>query len=235
LVQRANSGRDYESCLDKLARYFADLDLADLEPPIGTERLEEFLDYQWGSRSGRTFNKALSVLHDFFRHHQLRGNIQGDPTLAIPRAKKRDIHRESIPAEDRARLFAANDDLRDRVALRLLLDYGIRKGSLQGIQYRHFDHQRRRVTLVVAKGGKVRELPIPDKDFWLDLERLILDVEAPLHRRTTHARCHWQPQGRPGTARARLGQHNRRHLYRLGRSAVGVVAAATFAAEDDRE
>jgi hypothetical protein len=52
------SYRDYESCLDKLARYFADLDLHDLEPPVGTERLEEFLDYQWGTRSGRTFNKA---------------------------------------------------------------------------------------------------------------------------------------------------------------------------------
>jgi integrase len=121
------------------------------------------------------------MLHDFFRHHQLRGNIQGDPTLAIERAKKRDVHRETIPSEDRAKLLAANDDLRDRVALRLLLDYGIRKGSLQGIQYRHFDHQRRRLILVVAKGGKVRELPIPDKDFWLDLERLILDVEAQPH------------------------------------------------------
>jgi hypothetical protein len=171
-----SSYRDYEACLDKLARYFADLDLADLEPPVGTERLEEFLDHQWGTRSGRTFNKALSILHDFFRHRQLRGNIQGDPTLAIERVKKRDVHRETIPPEDRAGLLAANEDRRDRVALRLLLDYGIRKGSLRGIHYRHFDHQRRRLTLVVAKGGKVRELPIPDTDFWLDLRRLIIDV-----------------------------------------------------------
>lgn len=176
-----SSYRDYESILDKLARYFADLEIGDLEPPVGTERLEEFLDYQWGAQSGRTFNKAVSVLHDFFRFHQLRGNIQGDPTLAIERAKKRDVHREAIQQEDRAKLLAANDDLRDRLALRLLLDYGIRKGSLQGIQYRHFDHQRRRLSLVVAKGGKVRELPIPDKDFWLDLERLILEVEAQPH------------------------------------------------------
>ena len=65
----------------------------------------------------------------------------------------------------------------ERVALRLLLDYGIRKGSLKGSST-GTDHQRRRVTLVVAKGGKVRELPIPDRAFWLDLERLILDVEG---------------------------------------------------------
>jgi integrase/recombinase XerC len=176
-----SSYRDYESILDKLARYFADLDLCDLEPPVGTERVEEFLEHQWGAQSGRTFNKALSVLHDFFKHHQLRGNVQGDPTLAIERAKKRDVYRETIPLEDRLLLLAANDDLRDRVALRLLLDYGIRKGSLQGIQYRHFDHQRRRLSVVQAKGGKARDLPIPDLDLWLDLERLIIDVSAEPH------------------------------------------------------
>jgi hypothetical protein len=191
-----SSYRDYESILDKLARYFADLDLQDLEPPVGTERLEEFLHHQWGERDGRTFNKALSVLHDFFKHHQLRGNIQGDPTLAIERAKKRDPVRERIPPEHRGKLLASNDDLRDRVALRLLLDYGIRKGMLQGVQFKHFDHQRRRLTLVKMKGGKVRELPIPDKNFWLDLERLILEREAQpdhylLNRRKTI------PHGKP--------------------------------------
>jgi integrase len=199
-----SSYRDYEACLDKLARYFADLDLADLEPPVGTERLEEFRDHQWGTRSGRTFNKALSILHDFFRHHQLRGNIQGDPTLAIERAKKRDVHRETIPPEDRAGLLAANEDRRDRVALRLLLDYGIRKGSLRGIHYRHFDHQRRRLTLVVAKGGKVRELPIPDTDFWAR-------SGAPDHRRRGAAaplpalRAAHNPVRPPRRARATAG------------------------------
>jgi integrase/recombinase XerC len=38
-----SSYRDYESCLDKLARYFTDLQLEDFDPPVGTERLEEFL------------------------------------------------------------------------------------------------------------------------------------------------------------------------------------------------
>jgi hypothetical protein len=60
------SYRDYEACLDKLARYYADLELGDLEPPVGTERLEEFLEFQWGARADRTYNKNLSILHDFF-------------------------------------------------------------------------------------------------------------------------------------------------------------------------
>ena len=66
------SYRDYESCLDKLARYFADLQAEDFEPPVGTERLEEFLDFQWGSQSGRTYNKNLSILRDFFKFQVLR-------------------------------------------------------------------------------------------------------------------------------------------------------------------
>jgi integrase/recombinase XerC len=80
----------------------------------------------------------------------------------------------------RAAILASNPDLRDRIALRLLLDYGLRKGALQRIQYRHFDHQRRRLT-IFTKGEKIRELPIPQADFWLDLERLILDLEAQPH------------------------------------------------------
>jgi hypothetical protein len=39
-----SSYRDYESCLDKLARHFLDLQIEDFEPPTGTERIEEFLD-----------------------------------------------------------------------------------------------------------------------------------------------------------------------------------------------
>lgn len=38
-----SSYRDYEGCLDKLARHFPDLDLDDFEPPVGTERVEQFL------------------------------------------------------------------------------------------------------------------------------------------------------------------------------------------------
>jgi hypothetical protein len=60
-TQAANEGsyRDHEACLDKLARYLADLELSDLEPPLSTELLEEFLDFQWGSRMELTYNKNL--------------------------------------------------------------------------------------------------------------------------------------------------------------------------------
>jgi site-specific recombinase XerC len=165
---------EYEGCLDKLARFFADLELEHFEPPVGTERLEEFLDAHWGEREPRTYNKNLSCLRDFFKFHVLRGRLHGDPTLPIERAKARGVHRETFTAEQRRAVLAENAELRDRIALRLLLDYGLRKGALRNIQFRHFDHNRRRLT-VFTKGRKVQTLPIPHKDFWLDLDRLTLE------------------------------------------------------------
>lgn len=171
------SYRDYEASLDKFARYFPDLDLADFEPPVGTQRLEEFFDAQWGSGAPRTYNKNLSIIGDFFKHHVIRGSLHGDPTTPIERAKARGVYRTTFSADQRRAIITEQIELRDRLGLRLLLDYGLRKGSLQAVRFQHFDHVRKRLT-IFAKGGKVRTLPLPDPAFWHDLERLILDTEA---------------------------------------------------------
>jgi site-specific recombinase XerD len=172
-----DSYRDYESCLDKLARHFADLELRDFEPPVGTERLEEFLDFQWGAKAGRTYNKNLSILRDFFKFQVLRSKLHGDPTLPIERATNRSVHRTIFSTDERNAILASNPALRDKIALRLLLDYGLRKGALQHVQFKHFDHHRKRLT-IFTKGGKIRDLPIPQSGFWFDLERMILEEEA---------------------------------------------------------
>jgi len=171
------SYRDYEGCLDKLARYFLDLEIEDLEPPAGTERLEEFLDAQWGEREGRTYNKNLSILRDFFKWAVLRGKLHGDPTLPIERAKKRDVHRETFSEDQRRAIIAAQEYVRDRLAVQLLLSYGLRKGALRIAKFKHFDHYRRRLT-IFTKGERVREVPIPDPSFWDELGRLIIEEEA---------------------------------------------------------
>jgi site-specific recombinase XerC len=172
-----SSFRDYESGLDKLARYFLDLRIEDFEPPTGTERLEEFLDHQWGAGAPRTYNKNLSICKDFFQWQVKRGRIHGDPTLLIERAKSRQVYRTTFTADQRHAIIAGQDSLRDRIALRLLFDYGLRKGALCALQFQHFDHQRRRVT-IFTKGQKIRELPLPDPALWKDLERHILEVGA---------------------------------------------------------
>lgn len=171
------SYRDYESVLDKFARFFMHSELAEFDSPDATERLEMFLDEQWGHREPRTYNKALSVLHSFFHWQAMRGAVNGDPTVRIERAKASDVERTTFNESERAAIISSQDELRDRVALRLLLDYGLRKGALRSVQFKHFDHYRKRVT-IFTKGRKVRELPIPSTPFWFDLERLIVEWEA---------------------------------------------------------
>jgi site-specific recombinase XerC len=176
-----SSARDYESSLDKLVRYFADLELKDFEPPIGTQRVEEFLEQQWGrNRAARTYNKNLSYMRSFFQFHVRRGTLVGDPTLTIERAKVRGVYRTTFSNDQRRAIIAEQESLRDRLSLRLLLDYGLRKGALQKVQFKHFDHFRKRLT-TFSKGQKVREVPIPDPGFWFDLERHMQDVEAEPH------------------------------------------------------
>lgn len=68
-------------------------------------------------------------------------------------------------------------ELRDRIALRLLLDYALRKSALRSIQINHFDYERHRL-IIFTKGKKVREIPIPDPAFWTNLEHYILESEA---------------------------------------------------------
>ena len=122
------SYRKYEAVLDKLARYFPDLEISDFEPPVGTQRIEEFMDAHWGDKEPRTYNSCLSVVKDFFKYQTVLGALRGDPTLAIERAKARDPHRETFTGDQFRAIVASQDDLRDRIVLRLLLTYGLRKG-----------------------------------------------------------------------------------------------------------
>jgi integrase len=224
-----SSFRDYEGCLDKFCRFFLDLELADFEPPVGTGRLEEFLDAQWGNGAPRTLNKNLSILRDFFKWAVLRGKLHGDPTLPIERARSRGVHRTTFTADQRRAIIAEQPDLRSRLGLRLLLEYGIRKGSLQAIRFNHFDHVRKRLTLF-AKGGKVRNLPIPDPAFWHDLERLILDTEA--------SGSHFLMQRTKGNAAKRtlipdkpMGGHGMHSWWYRCLARAGVVPEGTQAGE----
>jgi integrase len=172
-----SSYRNYEGILHKLVIDHADLELADFEPPAGTELVEQFMDRRYADGSPRAYNRNLSIVRDYFKWAQIRGKLQGDPTLAIERAKPRDVYRTTFSQDERTAIIASATDRRDRLALRLLLDYALRKGALQVIQFQHFDFQRRRLT-IFTKGRKVRDLPIPQEDFWMELELLKLEWEA---------------------------------------------------------
>lgn len=163
------SYRGYEHCLAELALFYPDKVLEDFIPPAGTELIEEFLHTRWGRSEPRTYNKNLSILSDFFKWQALRQRLLGDPTLPIERAKKKAIYRSTFTKEQVTAILAAARGPRERIALRLLLNYGIRKGTLQKVRLHHFSAERRHVVLF-TKGQKVQTLPIPQQVIWDDLD-----------------------------------------------------------------
>jgi site-specific recombinase XerD len=167
----------YESTLAKFASHFGDLEVAKFEPPAGTELVEEWLDAEWGRHEPTTYNRHLAPVRDFFRFQVERQRMVGNPTSVIKPAKKRELYRTVFTPDQVRAILASQDNARDRIALRLLLHYGLRRGALQAIQFKHFDHLRQRLT-VFLKGGKVRSLPIPEPAFWDELGRHIIEAEA---------------------------------------------------------
>lgn len=168
----AETLRDYEAILAKLALDHADLELSDFEPPVGTERLREFIENRWGDRTPRTRAKVISVLRDFFSWAVREAKVNGNPAQPIFRPRKRDVARGTFAEGDVRKLLAAQTRQRDRVALLLLFRLGLRKSELARVQFSHYDGRN---LTVFGKGGKVRYLPIIDRELRLELERHILD------------------------------------------------------------
>jgi integrase len=163
--------RDYEAHLRNLALFFADLELADLQPPVGVERLRECMDHFWGNAEPRTRNKVRSTWVNFFDWAILEGRgIHGNPARAIARAKVRDTPIELLTETLIEKLLAANPYEADWLALNLLVRYGMRRGGIANVQMKHFDWDRHLLT-VFTKGGRIHPLPIPEKHeaFWMKL------------------------------------------------------------------
>lgn len=224
---------NYLSTLRMLARHYPDLRIEDFEPPIGRERIEQFLDDRWGSLEPGTYNKNLSYLRDFFDFWRKRGRLVGDPMLIIERAKTRQVHRTIFSDDQRRAIVAEQEDRRDRIALRLLLDYALRKGALRAVQIKHFDHQRKRL-VIFTKGQKVQLLPIPDPGFWHELGLYIIEAEA---RSSDYLLCAQRTVGRGDGRVVRrfpkkpMGPHGAHDWWYRCLTNAGIVATGTTSGE----
>jgi integrase/recombinase XerD len=239
----AASYRDYEACLDKLSREYPDLEIESFEPPVGTAHIEELLDRLWGDAAPRTYNKNLSVLKDFFKWAVLRGLLHGDPALPINPHKKRDVHREVFSGDRTAQILAQGPDdahvRRDRTALRLLLEYGVRKGALQRVQFKHFDLGRRRLT-IFTKGEKVRDVPLRPS-FVDEVSKLMLESDAaPEHYLLQrHKKIFWKYDIDTGEKLFRekhwpdqpMGQHGLHNWWYRCLERAGIVSAGVTSGE----
>jgi integrase/recombinase XerD len=167
----------YEQVLSKLALHHADLELIDFAPPMGTERVRDFLGHYWGDAKPSTRARNLAVVRDFFRWAVRERGLIGDPTVPIASPRQRGTERRAHTQDVVRRLVLAQDDRRDQIALRLLAQLGLRKNELRLIQYRHIDLAHATVT-VFGKGGTVLAVPLVWADLRLDIERLTLERGA---------------------------------------------------------
>ena len=147
----AESYRDYEAILAKLALHYADKELSEFEPAEGTQLLRAFIEDRWGEASPRTRKKVRSVLMSFFRWANGEFKLRGNPVEAIKVPKLRDVERKLFTEAHMELLIASQADRSHRVALRLMFELALRKNELRLIQFKHFDLGRRRLR-VFGKG-----------------------------------------------------------------------------------
>ena len=182
-----SSYREYASVIEKMLHDLGpDIEVSDLEPPRGTELLEDFLDGRWAVRY-HAYNRNLSVVRGFIKFLMARERVRADPTASIERARPERHAHFVFPEETIKEIIAAAETPRDRIALRLLLIYGLRKGALMGLQLVCFDLMRRQISFK-TKGRKYHTVPILGDDIWADL----LEIDGQpgdflLHRRTSVA------------------------------------------------
>jgi site-specific recombinase XerD len=96
------SREEYESTLYRFALHFADLEVTDFIPPIGVERIEEFIDATWGNAAPGTRAKNISILKSFFQWAHERDRIAGNPMLTIKRPRRRQPDRRRQAHEPRS-------------------------------------------------------------------------------------------------------------------------------------
>ena len=168
-----------------------------LEPPRGTEVIEDFMDKHWADMP-YAYNRNLSVVRGLMKHLIERGRLSRDPAAPIEKAKPVKKLRVVFTEDEIRSILGAATSAEERVALRLLLIYGLRKGALTGLTMSGFDESRRIVEFK-TKGGKFHTIPIVTDEVWADVAEIRERLEPTdylLHAKTkpssplTPYRCH---------------------------------------------
>ena len=160
------SRAEYESTLYRFVLYFADLDLPDFTPPVGIERVEDFIESTWGTAARGTRAKNISILKSFFRWAYERNRIAGDPMLTIKRPRRRQPDRRRQAHEPKAvdAIVRAQYHQRDRAALLLMSHLGLRKNEMRLLKIGDIDLRDGAVHFLQKGGDRVAQPfgPYPD-------------------------------------------------------------------------
>jgi site-specific recombinase XerD len=164
----ATTIRDYEAILARMA-----LTLADREPlEVTVDDLRDVIDL-WANREARTRAKVTSVIRAFWTWAEEQDHVPFSPAAKLRRPRAPRKSAPLLPLNTDARLLNATKQPRDRCALLLLLDAGLRRSELSGVRVHDIDLSRRQIT-VFGKGQKSRVIPLRGR-LVLELEHYMLE------------------------------------------------------------
>jgi integrase/recombinase XerC len=146
--------RDYEAILARMSKMLADRQLHE----VSIDDLRLVID-SWEARTARTRQKVTSVIRAFWSWAEEQGHIALSPAARIRRPRAEHKVARVLPLDAHGRLLTATPEPRDRLGLFCLLELGLRRSELAGIQFRDFDADRGWLR-VYGKGQKERVLPL---------------------------------------------------------------------------
>lgn len=146
--------RDYEGTLARMSVTLAHMEV----DQVTIEDLRLVIDL-WADREPRTRAKVTSAIRSFWKWAEDEGHVALSPAAKIRRPKVPHKAVDLLPRLTDTVLLDAAENVRDELALLVLLDYGLRRSELRGILVRDVDLGRRTLT-VFGKGQKSRVLPL---------------------------------------------------------------------------
>jgi integrase len=154
--------RDYEAALARLALRYAATPVEAFDGDAGRKLVTQFWYSQWDGCEANTRRKILAQLRDFFRWLvRDDGALEVDPTAKIRTPRRREPERGELFSQDEQdRILAACERSRDRVAIRLLFDLGVRRHALRMFRLGDYDPQRG-IARFEWKGDRIHRLPVP--------------------------------------------------------------------------
>lgn len=155
--------------------------LAHMEPgAVQRDDLRIVIDL-WADRDPRTRANVTSAIRSFWKWAEDEGHVALSPAAKIrrPHVPKKEV--ELLPTLTDTALLNVAENVRDKLALMVLLDYGLRRAELGILQVRSFDLGRRMLT-VTGKRSKTRLLPLRGRIVMAAEEYLLTDLPAPVSR-----------------------------------------------------
>ena len=162
----------YRWVLEKMAAYYEAKGYQD-PLALSEDDLLDVLGY-WRKLATTTRAGRISVIKTFYGWAAKRYKIP-NPAAELSRPKKQKVARRRLSDDELERILQSASSERDRLVLWMLAMTGLRRSELIGLRWSAVDFPNGSLRVVIGKGRKGREVPLPD-----ELLDLLRDTKAAL-------------------------------------------------------